>query len=94
MISTVIFSFLAGLWLGNGIPHFVRGVTRKNYPSIFGNAPIPNLIAGWMAIVTTPLFVYWAHPSEHPLVAWIAGAIGVLAIGLFHAGPGAFGKKS
>jgi len=94
MISTIILSFLTGVWFGNGIPHFVRGITKKNYPSMFGEAPIPNLIAGWMAIATTPLFLYWAHPGEHPIAAWIAGSIGVLAIGLFHAGPGAFGRKS
>ena len=94
MISTIIFSFLAGVWFGNGIPHFVRGITKKNYPSALGNTPIPNLIAGWLAIVTTPLFLLLAQPAEHPVASWIAGALGLLCIGLFHAGPGAFGKKS
>ena len=93
MISTIILSFLAGVWFGNGIPHFVRGITKKSYPSMLGDAPIPNLIAGWAAIATTPLFLYWAHPAEYPVAAWIAGSIGLLAIGLFHAGPGAFGRK-
>lgn len=94
MISTIILCFLGGIWFGNGIPHFIRGITKQNYPSMLGNGSVPNLIAGWMAIATTPLFLYWAHTSDYPVAAWIAGAIGVLAIGLFHAGPGAFGKKA
>lgn len=94
MITTIILSFLAGVWFGNAIPHFVRGITKKKYPSAFGDAPIPNLIAGWTAIATTPLFLIWAHTAAYPLAAWISGMIGLLAIGLFHAGPGAFGRKS
>jgi hypothetical protein len=94
MINTIIFSFLAGIWFGNGIPHFVRGITKKNYPSMLGKTPIPNLIAGWLAIATTPLFFYWTQPAEYPIAAWAGGAVGLLAIGLFHAGPGAFGRKS
>jgi len=30
--------------------------------------------------------------GQHPVAAWVAGSLGVLAIGLFHAGPGAFGR--
>jgi hypothetical protein len=93
MIITIMLSFLAGVWGGNGIPHFIKGIAKENYPCMLGNAPVPNLIAGWLAIATTPLFLYWAHPADHPIAAWIAGSLGVLAIGLFHAGPGAFGKK-
>ena len=92
MITTIILSFLAGVWFGNGIPHFMRGITKQNYPSMLGNEPIPNLIAGWIAISTTPLWLYWSNAASYPMAAWIAGALGVLAIGLFHAGPGAFGK--
>ncbi|WP_146059112.1 hypothetical protein [Actinomadura rubteroloni] len=94
MIAAVIMSFLAGVWLGNGIPHFVRGVTKKPYPSALGNSPVPNLIAGWLAIATTPLFLLLVHPAEHPIASWISAMLGMLAIGIFHAGPGAFGKKS
>lgn len=94
MITSIIMSFLAGVWFGNGIPHFVRGITKKSYPSALGNSSVPNLIAGWLAIATTPLFLLWAHPTQYPVASWISAMIGVLAIGLFHAGPGAFGKKS
>jgi hypothetical protein len=94
MISAIIVSFLAGVWFGNGIPHFVRGITKQNYPSALGNSPIPNLFAGWLAIATTPLFLLLVDPTKHPVACWVAALLGVLAIGLFHAGPGAFGKKS
>jgi sterol desaturase/sphingolipid hydroxylase (fatty acid hydroxylase superfamily) len=92
MFTTVILSLLAGIWFGNGIPHFVRGITKESYPCALGNGPIPNLIAGWLAIVTTPFWIYWAHIGEHIEAAWCAAAVGLLLIGLFHAGPGAFGK--
>jgi hypothetical protein len=31
--------------------------------------------------------------NQHPLAALIAGAVGVLLMGIFHARVGAFGKK-
>lgn len=94
MIATIILSFIAGVWFGNGIPHFVKGITKENYPNVLGNTPVPNFLAGWVAIAITPLLVYWAHAADHPVEAWIAGTLGVLAIGLFHSWHGAFGKKS
>ncbi|MDN5274366.1 MAG: hypothetical protein JWP06_267 [Candidatus Saccharibacteria bacterium] len=94
MINTIIVSFLAGVWFGNGIPHFVRGITKRTYTSALGSTPIPNLIAGWLAIATTPLFLLLVDPARYPAACWIATMLGMLAIGLFHAGPGAFGKKA
>jgi hypothetical protein len=36
--------FIVGTLIRNGIPHFVQGITKENYPSAFGDTPIPNLI--------------------------------------------------
>lgn len=33
MITAIIVSFVVGVWFGNGIPHFVRGITKQSYPS-------------------------------------------------------------
>lgn len=94
MLATIILSFLAGVWGGNGVPHFVRGITKQDYPSALGSGPVPNLVAGWLALATTPLWLLWSQAATYPVAAWISGSLGVLAIGLFHAGPGAFGRSS
>jgi len=94
MWQTSILSFLAGVMGGNAIPHFVKGITKENYPNLLGNSPVPNLIAGWAALVITALLVRWADVEQYPVVAFICGALGVLLIGLFHAWHGAFGRKS
>lgn len=92
MLQTIILCFVAGIWFGNGVPHFVKGITKENYPGI-GSTPVPNFIAGWAIIATTPLFLYWAHASSHPLAAWVAGALGVVPIGLFHSWHGAIARN-
>jgi hypothetical protein len=94
MLMTIILSFFAGVVGVNATPHFVKGITKESYPMLFGNSPVPNLIAGWVGLVLAALLGYWAHVDQHPVWAFVSGALGVLLMGLFHAGPGAFGKKS
>ena len=92
MWSAIVLGFLGGVMGGNAVPHFVRGITRRSYPCALGNGPIPNLVAGWAGLVLSVLLLAWAGPAEHPAWTFGAAAAGVLAIGLFHAGPGAFGR--
>lgn len=94
MWQTIVLSFLAGVMGGNAIPHFVKGITKETYPTVFGNSPVPNLLAGWTGLVLTALLVYWADVERYPGWSFASGAIGVLLIGLFHAWHGALGKKS
>ncbi|GGN85611.1 hypothetical protein GCM10010112_66220 [Actinoplanes lobatus] len=93
MWQTLMISLLAGVLGGNGLPHFIRGITRRRYPCALGNGPIPNLIAGWTALVLAMVLLQWADYVRHPWPAFAAVAAGVLLIGLFHAGPGAFGRR-
>ena len=93
MLQTIILSFLAGVMGGNALPHFVKGITKENYPNVLGNSPVPNLLVGWSAFVMTALLVYWARVEQYPLWAFISGALGVLLIGLFHAWYGGFGRE-
>lgn len=93
MWQAIILSFLGGLTGGNAFPHFVRGVTRRQYPSALGNGPVPNIIAGWTGLVLAALLLHWAHVGRHPALSFAVAASGVLLIGLFHAGPGAFGRR-
>jgi hypothetical protein len=39
------------------------------------------------------LLLWWAHIERYPLAGSAFAAVGVLLIGLFHAGPGAFGRS-
>jgi hypothetical protein len=93
MLITIILSFFAGVIGANAIPHFVKGITKESYPMVFGNSSVPNLIAGWVGLVLSALLGYWARVDHYPIWAFVFGALGVLLMGLFHAGPGAFGKK-
>jgi hypothetical protein len=94
MWQTAIVAFLAGVFGANGVPHFVRGITKESYPCVLGNSPIPNLIGGWGSFVVAATFLHWANVREYPLSCQVSAVLGVLLMGLFHAGGGAFGRKS
>ena len=79
----MILGFFAGVFGANGVRHFVDGITKESYPCVFGNSPVPSLIAGWFS---STLFGHFA------LQVRLAAAVGALGIGLFHAAIGAFGR--
>ncbi|WP_157695287.1 hypothetical protein [Nakamurella panacisegetis] len=85
--------FVVGLFGANGVPHFVRGITKSSYPMIFSNRPVANLLAGWGSFLVAGLVWMTARPDSHPFSAFIGCAVGVLLAGLFRAGPGAFGDS-
>lgn len=91
MLVSIIAGFLAGVFIGNGVPHFVQGVTRGTYPCLFGNSSLPNLVAGWASFVVAGVLLHVAD-FTYPLVTEISIALGVLLIGLFHAAGLAFGR--
>ena len=93
MTSTIVLCFIAGLLAANATPHFVKGITKEPFPTPFSPAPLPNLIGGWAMYLLAALLLLWAHTGRHPLAALVAGALGVLLMGVFHAHIGAFGKK-
>ena len=96
MLETPLLGAFLGLFAGNAFPHFARGIVRQDYPSALGNGPVVNLIAGWVGLNISAVLAWWAWPmlSAQPIAAATAASLGVLAIGLFHAGPGAFGRKA
>ncbi|MEV0270365.1 hypothetical protein AB0H43_16410 [Hamadaea sp. NPDC050747] len=93
MVQTILLGFLAGVFGANGVPHFVRGITKSTYPSMFGYGPVVNLLSGWAMFVLAGVVAYAAHVADHPVAAFTAAAAGVLLMGLFHAGVGAFGRR-
>ncbi|MDX8444854.1 hypothetical protein [Mesorhizobium captivum] len=94
MWQAVLFAFLAGIFATNGIPHFVKGITKDSYPCLFGNSSVPNLVAGWLSFVVAILSAYGTNIEQYPLSSLVSGAVGVLLMGLFHAAGLAFGQKS
>jgi hypothetical protein len=94
MWQTTILGFLAGVLGANGVPHFVRGITKESYPCLLGNSPIPNLIGGWGSFVLAAFVLYWTDVGKYPLTSMVSGALGVLLMGLFHAAGGAVGRRS
>jgi hypothetical protein len=94
MLQAIVLGFLAGVFAGNGVPHFVKGIVKESYPCALGNGPVPNLLGGWACFVIAGVCIFFAFPTATPGILWIAGAVGVLAIGLFHAAIGAFGRST
>jgi hypothetical protein len=88
-----ILGFLAGVFGANGVPHFVKGITKETYPCVLGNSPVPNLIAGWASLVVAAVLASYADYEHHAASMLAAGAVGTLLIGLFHAAIGAFGRS-
>ncbi|HLO16031.1 MAG TPA: hypothetical protein VK206_14460 [Anaerolineales bacterium] len=93
MFATIALSFLAGVVGGNAFPHFVKGITREAYPNVFGGSPVSNLAAGWVGLILAFVIASFVDIKSYPFISAAAAALGTLLIGLFHAGPGAFGRK-
>ena len=93
MTAALLFGFLGGLLAGNAVPHFVRGITKQRYPNLWGGGPLPNVISGWAGLVLAAVLLRNAFDGHPTSWAFGATALGVLLMGLFHAGPGAFGRQ-
>jgi hypothetical protein len=93
MIQAIGLGLLAGLLIGNGLPHLVKGVTRERYPTVFGSGPVANFLAGWVGMCVAVAALVGADLPASPIAGGAAIAVGVLLAGLFHARIGAFGRR-
>lgn len=85
MWQAVIFGFLAGAFLANGLPHFVAGSTGGTQWTPFGSSSTVNVLGGWANFVVGTALLSWAHPADHWTAAATAIGVGVLVSGLYHA---------
>jgi hypothetical protein len=87
MWQLYVFSFIAGLFGANGVPHFVKGGLGKKHQTPFGkpSSAIVNVVWGWVNFVVAMLFLYWAHVHAHRLRAFVLVASGALIISLLNA---------
>ena len=90
MIQAIVLAFLAGLMGTNGIPHFVTGITAREYPNVTGNSATNNAVGGLAAFAIAGALVVPAHVGDHPRAALIAAALGVVVMTVFHARRGAY----
>mgnify|MGYP007051644923 CR=1 FL=1 len=94
-MAAFFLAFILGVLYGNVFPHLARGITRERYPCALGNGPVPNFFGGWAMLNIAGALTWWLWPVlvGAPFISAVGASLGLLAIGLFHAGPGAFGRR-
>jgi hypothetical protein len=90
MIQAIALAFLAGLMGLNGVPHFVTGITGREFPNVTGNSATNNALGGLAAFAIAAALLALAHVSAHPRAALLAGALGAVLMTVFHARRGAY----
>lgn len=90
MIQAIVLAFLAGLMGTNGIPHFVTGITAREYPNVTGNSATNNAVCGLAAFAIAGALLALAQVGDHPRAALIAGSLGLVGMTVFHARRGAY----
>jgi O-antigen/teichoic acid export membrane protein len=90
MVQAIVLAFLAGLMGLNGVPHFVTGITGREFPNLTGNSATNNAVDGLAAFAIAAVLLTLAHVGLHPWAALIAGAVGAVLMTVFHARRGAY----
>lgn len=67
MAALYIYSFLAGLVVANGVPHFIKGITGQQHQTPFGrpSSAVVNVIWGWFNFAVAAILLHFAHPWPH-----------------------------
>ncbi|MGZ0150623.1 hypothetical protein ACXJJ3_26435 [Kribbella sp. WER1] len=94
MTQTIVLAFLAGLVALNGAPHFVAGITGREFPNLTGNSATNNAVGGLISLVAAAVLLSLSHLSAHPWAALPAGLAGALLMTVFHARRGAYWLSS
>jgi hypothetical protein len=86
MIWTVLTAFVAGFFVGNGLPYYVAGSTGESVnPSPFPKSPSTNVVVGWAGMLLGGVVGYFTDWTTSPVWALAAAMLGALAVGLVHA---------
>src|ERR1700756_4967444 len=79
-----LFEFVSGLFLANGVPHFVQGVSGHRFQSPFGyppgvgeSSPLSNTLWGF-ANLTVGFILLGSFAPQGSAAGWILVALGVL----------------
>ena len=84
MAALYIYSFLAGLFAANDIPHFVKGIAGAQHQTPFGrpSSAMVNVVWGWANFVVAGVLLHFAHPRAHEFRAATLFMIAVLIMAL------------
>ena len=85
MLGTLIFGFIAGFFVGNGLPYYITGSFAKEHRSLLGKSAVTNVIGGVALIAIGVICWYFVPIQAHPFGAYSSALIGLLSVGLIHA---------
>lgn len=94
MTHTIILLFFVGVFAANATPHFVRGITKDQFPTPFGAGSLVNVISGWLMFIIAAVLFHYADLQHYYWASLISLSVGVLVMAVFHATIGAFGKEA
>jgi len=82
-----LLEFLSGMFLANGVPHFVHGVSGAPFQSPFAKPPgvgessaLSNVLWGFGNLVAGGLLLHFFWPRY--TAGWVVVGVGVLAISI------------
>ena len=85
MLESVVMGFVAGFFVGNGLPYFVLGSFAEEHAFLLGRSARANVLAGWVATMIGGGCWSVIHRDGHIGQALVAASLGALAVGLIHA---------
>jgi len=86
-----VLQFVAGLFLANGVPHFVQGISGHWFQSPFASppgigesSPVVNVLWGFLNLVIGfALLFAFAPKGSDVIIEWACVGLGALLISLF-----------
>ncbi|MGC1870591.1 MAG: hypothetical protein WA700_06490 [Acidobacteriaceae bacterium] len=81
-----LFQFVSGLFLANGVPHFVQGVSGHRFQSPFAtppgvgeSSPLLNALWGYANLAVGAALLWFFHPrGDGAFLGWILFSLGIL----------------
>src|SRR5271167_367211 len=88
-----LLQFLAGVFLANGVPHFVQGISGHSFqtpfaspPGVGESSPVVNVLWGFLNLaVGFALLFAFAPKGSDVIVEWTFVGLGALIIALYDA---------
>jgi hypothetical protein len=86
-----VLQFVAGLFLANGVPHFVQGISGASFqtpfaspPGVGESSPVVNVLCGFLNLVVSFSLLFEFAPKRADVVfEWACFGLGALALALF-----------
>jgi hypothetical protein len=82
-----LLEFLSGMFLANGVPHFVHGISGAPFQSPFAkppgvgeSSPLSNVLWGFGNLAVGFVLLHYFWPSG--AAGWLAFGVGALAISI------------